>query len=333
MGRGSTESGGAQDGARLDGGLPAAFAARLRKIIPAVNLPSVLAALDAEDATLFRIRPPGAETEAVLAQLCAAGFEPEPLAWCSSVYRIPAGQRRAVTEHRLFRDGGIYIQNPSSLMAVLAISPQPGEEIMDMCAAPGGKTLAIVDAMESRGRVAAVEAVRGRFFKLKHLMQRYRAEIVQCYQTDARNLWRKVPERFDRILLDAPCSSESRIRANNPDSWKYWGLKKNREMSRKQQSLIRSAFDCLKPGGVLVYCTCTYAPEENELIVQSLLDRFDDAVQIEAVDLPCPNQMAGLTAWQGRALHPDLAKAVRILPDGVQDAFFLCRLRKSGSRP
>jgi len=308
--------------------LPETFLAQLQAIIPADRMSSLLAALATPQATTFRVHRPNADEAEALVQLAADGIEATPLAWYDHIWLVPEEQRRALTEHPLTRNGSLYIQNPSSVMPVIALDPQPGEEVMDMCAAPGGKTLCLVDAMQGLGRVAAVEAVRGRFFKLKHMMQAYKADIVQCYNSDARELWRKVPERFDRILLDAPCSSGSRIRSSDPESWKYWSPKKNREMARKQLGLIRSAFDCLKPGGVMVYCTCTYAPEENELVVQSLLDRFGDQVVIEPVALPCPNQMAGLIEWQGKQLNPQLAGAVRILPDSVQDAFFLCRIRK-----
>jgi len=300
----------------------------LEEIIPPDRLPQLLTALQGGQTTTFRVHRPNAEDGAVLAGLAACGITATKLSWCPRIYQVPESQRRALTDHPFSHDGSIYIQNPSSFMSVLALAPEAGEEVMDMCAAPGGKTLAIVDAMGNAGRVAAIEAVRGRFFKLKHLMQLYGATIVQCYNSDARYLWRKVPERFDRILLDAPCSSEARIRVGQPESWRFWSPKKNREMARKQQGLIRSAFDCLKPGGVMVYCTCTYAPEENELVVQSLIDRHGDCVEIEAVQLPAPQQMAGLAEWQGRSLHPDIGRAVRILPDGVQDAFFLCRIRK-----
>lgn len=308
--------------------LPEAFEQRLQQIIPADRLPALLAALASPQATTFRVHRPNAADAEVLKQLADDDITATPLSWCDRIYTVPEARRRALTGHPLTRSGCLYIQNPSSIMPVIALDPQPGEEVMDMCAAPGGKTLCLVDAMQGEGRVATVEAVRGRFFKLRHMVQLYGANIVQCYNTDARNLWRKVPERFDRILLDAPCSSESRIRIDDPDSWKFWSPKKNSEMARKQAGLIRSAFDCLKPGGVMVYCTCTYAPEENELIVQSLLERFGEQAVIEPVALPCPNRMRGLTGWQAKVLDPQLAHAVRILPDRVQDAFFLCRIRK-----
>lgn len=309
--------------------LPELFQEKLQQLIPASDLPAVYAALAAPQVTTFRIHRSDRTAETIVTELLRDGIHAEPLAWFDAMYQVPPEQRRALTGHPLVENGSLYIQNPSSLMPVLALNPQSGEEIMDMCAAPGGKTLALVAAMEQTGRIAAIEHVRGRFFKLKHMMQRYQADIVDCYNADARTLWRKVPERFDRILLDAPCSSESRIRIGDPDSWKFWSPKKNKEMSRKQKGLIRSAFDCLKPGGVMVYCTCTYAPEENELVVQSLLDRHGDQAVIEAVSLPCPNQMSGLTHWQGQELSDDVSRSVRILPDDIQDSFFLCRIRKT----
>lgn len=313
---------------------PEVFRRRLVGIVGEQAFDAILERLQVRAECCFRIQRSrlgeDEDADSVIRRLRQDGLEVVPLPWLDRMFTLPASQRRQLVDHPLTRDGRIYIQNPSSLMAVLALDPQPGEEVLDMCAAPGGKTLAIVDAMDGKGRVAAVEAVRGRFFKLRHMMQVHGADIVQCYQADSRQLWRKVPERFDRILLDAPCSSEARIRGDDPEAWRFWSDKKSREMSRKQAALIRSAFDCLKPGGVLLYCTCTYAPEENELIVQSLLDRHGERLSIEKLCLPCPETMPGLASWQGQELNADMNKSVRVLPSRYTDAFFLCRLRKLG---
>lgn len=90
-------------------------------------------------------------------------------------------------------------------------------------------------------------------------------------------LEKKTPERFDRVLLDAPCSGESRIHQDDPASWQHWKLRKIKEQARKQYGLIRSAFAALKPGGTLLYCTCSFAPEENEAVVSDFLTDTPEA--------------------------------------------------------
>lgn len=309
-------------------GLPTDFSERLYSMYPTSIVESIVAAMQYEDATLFRLHGLKHHPDNTLMQLHADGLHPHAIDWLDDLYLLPDDERSTLTEHPFTIGGGLYIQNPSSMMAPLALAPEAGEEIMEMCAAPGGKTLLLADAMDNQGRIAAIESVRGRFFKLKHLMQVYGAELVQCYNTDARNLWRKVAGRFDRILLDAPCSSEARIRPHQPGSWAYWSPKKIKEAARKQRGLIRAAFDCLKPGGTMVYCTCTFAPEENELVVNHLLKHHGEEVHIEPVSLPCPSQRPGITEWQGKSLHPDLRHAIRIIPNGLMHAFFLCKLKK-----
>ena len=171
--------------------------------------------------------------------------------------------------------GRVYIQNPSSLLAVRVLDPQPDEEVLDLAAAPGGKTVAMAVAMENTGRIAAVEPVKGRFHRLRANVARCGVTNVAFYQRDGRGVGRVVPERFDRVLLDAPCSSQARMRWDNPASYAHWTRRKVREATRKQKGLIMSGYAALKPGGHMVYCTCSFAPEENELIVDHLLRRTD----------------------------------------------------------
>ena len=108
------------------------------------------------------------------------------------------------------------------------------EEVLDLAAAPGGKTLAIAALMNNTGRIAAVEPIRGRFHRMQANLRRCGVSNVQFYQRDGRSVGRLVPERFDRVLLDAPCSSESRMRWLDQQSFEQWSLRKIRETQRKQ---------------------------------------------------------------------------------------------------
>jgi 16S rRNA (cytosine1407-C5)-methyltransferase len=214
------------------------------------------------------------------------------------------------------------------MLAAVVLDPQPGEEVLDLAAAPGGKTLHMAARMHNQGRIGAVEAIRERFFKLRKLLDVYGATMVQTYLADGRTIGRKTPERFDRVLLDAPCSCEARFDPREPDSWRYWSPRKIKESARKQKGLLRSAADCLKPGGSLLYCTCTFAPEENELIVASLLEEQGDALEVVPITCPLPNVQPGLVEWEGRSLRADLARSLRILPNAWMDAAYLCKLVK-----
>jgi 16S rRNA C967 or C1407 C5-methylase (RsmB/RsmF family) len=174
-----------------------------------------------------------------------------------------------------------------------------------------------------------VEKIKARFFKMKANLKTLQHHSIHTYMTDAVGLWRKTPERFDRVLLDAPCSSESRFQSNNPDSYSHWSLRKIKETARKQKKLIYSAVNCLKPGGTLVYCTCSFAPEENEAIVDHILATFPQQLTIEPLDLPISNTQPGLTQWQGKHFHTTLQSSVRVLPNEIMDGFYICKLVKT----
>lgn len=311
--------------------LPDAFLERLSQIVPAEQLPQTLASFSADKPTCCRINTLKCSPAQARDTLSQAGFSLDPVPWLDEAFFIPTDQRRPLTEHPLYRDGALYIQSLSSMTAVMALDPQPGEENLDLCAAPGGKTLFMAARMHNQGRLAAVEAVKPRFFRLKANLQQQGASVVHTYLADGRSIGRKVPARFDRIMLDAPCSSEARMREDDPESYQYWSPKKVLEMARKQKGLIESAWQALKPGGVMLYCTCSFAPEENEAIVQHLLKQHPDAAIIEPIQLPIGNQMTGLDQWAGKPFDASLHQAVRILPSATMDGFFMCRIRKAAT--
>ena len=175
----------------------------------------------------------------------------------------------------------------------------------------------------------AVESVKARFFRMRANLAQHGAPQVETYLMDGRAAGRRWPQRFDRVLLDAPCSSEARFTRHDPKSWAHWSPRKIKEAARKQKPLLGAAIKALRPGGVLLYCTCSFAPEENEVVVNSQLRYFADEVEIAPLTLPVTNTVPGLTEWRGKALNPQLARSVRLLPTEEMDGFFMCKLVKT----
>ena len=314
-------------------GLPAAFVERLRLILEPEQVDQALSAFAGDRATAFRANTLKVAGPGLVEELERDGLSPTPLQWKADAFTIPPAQRRALTAAAACRDGRLYIQNPSSMLIPLILDPQPGEEVLDLCAAPGGKTSQMAAMMANRGRIAAVESVRSRFFRLRANLERAGVEIADTYLRDGSSVWRQCRERFDAVLLDAPCTSEGRFRLDEPDSYALWRPGKVRELQRKQRRLLFSAVQSLRPGGRLVYSTCTFAPEENELVVDGILRRFGAALEIEAIAAPVAGVSSGLTGWRRKLLDPSLERALRILPDELMEGFFVCRLFKRASTP
>ena len=311
--------------------LPAQFLQRLVQILPPDRYAACLETFSSAPPTAFRLNPLKGGPEQTVAQLQSQGFALTPLPWPDQAFVVPPDQRRALTASPACREGRLYIQTPSSMVPPLLLAPRPDEWILDLAAAPGGKTIHLAGLMGNQGRISAVEAVRKRFFRLRANLAAYGVANTSTYLKDGTQVWRSCPEQFDRILVDAPCTGEGRFHTDDPSTFAYWSRHKIRQMQRKQQRLLFSAVHSLRPGGVLVYATCTFAPEENEGVLDRLLRRLDGALSIEEIALPLDNAQAGLGQWADRALHPDLKKARRILPDGLWEGFFVCRLKKTSS--
>jgi NOL1/NOP2/sun family putative RNA methylase len=308
--------------------LPQQFEQRLQRLLPAPQVELWWAAFRAPPAAAFRVNTLLAEEPTVLQELDTQGLQPRRLDWPAEAWMLDPTERRQLIDSPAAREGRVYVQSPSSMVPVDVLDPQPGEEVLDLAAAPGGKTVHLAARMRNQGRIGAVESVKGRFHRLRRNLERCGVTLADTYLADGAGVGRKVPERFDRVLLDAPCSSEGRFTANDPESVAFWSLKKIREMSRKQKKLSISAVQALKPGGVLVYCTCTLAPEENESVIDDLLSRFGDALVMEDAGLPQDQTQPGLGSWDKRQYDESIQQCRRILPDGTREGFFIARMRK-----
>ena len=288
--------------------LPAAFVERLHAELGA-DAERILASMAAPKRTAYWINPlrdGDTPTDGV------------PLAGVADVFA--STEREALTRHPAAQSGRIYLLNPSSTLAVRALAPQPGEAVLDLAAAPGGKTLLTAARMGNTGSILAVEPVRGRFHRMMANLERCGVAIARFQRGDGRRLDRRLHASFDRVLLDAPCSSEARFRTDAPQTTRYWSPRKVGETTYKQRGLIRAAFAYLKPGGTLVYCTCAFSRRENEGVVGYLLRR-EPTARLEALDTE---------HWPAAATPGSLPGTLRILPDADFDGFFIARLTRIG---
>lgn len=313
--------------------LPPTFLERLSKVIPPDRLDAVIASFALDKPAALWLNPLRAPPEATLAELVRAfppesGARFEPLFADAVIARdVPAG---ALAKTPAVTEGRAYLINPSSLIPPHVLAPNPDDAVLDLCAAPGGKTLQLAARIATRpgaGHLAAVEAVRPRFFKLQGILDRYGALArpgVRLFMKDGRHVGGAVPERFDKILVDAPCSSEARFDSDDAGTFSHWSPRKVAECAFKQRGLLDSALAALKVGGTVVYCTCSFSPEENEETVLAALAAHEGRVVAIPSELPRP-ATGEIPATPGLL---GLTQAWRILPDALWDGFFLVRLHK-----
>jgi len=227
-------------------------------------------------------------------------------------------------EHLL---GYYYVQEISSMMSVLALRPEPGEFVLDLCASPGSKTTQMAAMMKNTGTIIANDIKLDRVKILAANLERCGVSNVIATRSDGVGLcerMRKARYRFDKILLDAPCSGEGTLRSS-PKTFKMWNVKVVEKMGREQKKLFANAIKCLKVGGEIVYSTCTHSPEEDEAIVDFALKNFP--VEIEKINLPLKCR-PGVTSWRNKEFDKNVEKSCRIYPqDNDSEGFFVTKFR------
>ena len=269
--------------------------------------------------------------------LRGAGFAVEaeyscsPIAWCQYGYRLDDSPARISKSERA-QNGEVFIQNAASWLPVLALDPQPGDTILDVCAAPGGKASHIQAITQNQSTLVCNDNSKPRLLKLQANMERLGAHATYSLH-DATKLGRYIePGTFDKILLDAPCSGEGLMTLLPEDAKLFdsWSVAHIRRLSDMQKKILGESWKLLKPGGVLVYSTCTMAPEENETVVDYFLRKHSDA-HLQSLPYSCINRIPALTSWNDREYEADLSACLRLVPGDLTEAFFVAKLVKSRS--
>lgn len=220
-------------------------------------------------------------------------------------WRVPDRPASSCLLHWL---GGFYIQDPVSLVPVEVLAPRPGELVLDLCAAPGGKTFYLAERVGPEGAVVANEPVGSRRRGLSSNLQRLGGTSVRVTAYDGEN----VPESrsFSAILVDAPCTGEGTVTGSQSGMARR-SARERRSLIDTQWRLLRKAYRLLTPGGRLVYATCSYAPEENEAHLARLLDETE--ARLEAPDLDLPHD-PGTVVWRDDHYGEALRRVWRCYP-------------------
>ncbi|MCA9917886.1 MAG: class I SAM-dependent methyltransferase [Anaerolineales bacterium] len=261
--------------------------------------------------------------------MAEGGVNLTPVPWYPGAFRLPDGVMPGLRWEYL---AGLYqVQEEAALLPALLLNPQPGERVLDMCAAPGNKTAQMGAMMHNRGTLIANDRSNGRMRAARHALSRIGLVNVTTMVSDGANLPAEMG-LFDKIMVDVPCSCEGTCR-KDPAVLGRSSVGTSKKIARIQTALLRKAVQLCRPGGRMVYATCTFAPEENELVLDAILREFGDALRLCPAAVPGLTASPGLTEWQGQALHPDLHRASRIWPQqNDTGGFFVAVLEKAGNQ-
>lgn len=239
--------------------------------------------------------------------------------WNPQVYRLNSSS--SAGKSMLHWRGDYYVQEESASLPVEVLNPQPGEKVLDMCAAPGGKTTQIAAKMNNTGLLISNDDNAQRLKSLHANIYRTGSFSARVINYDGRRIPKE--QKYDRILVDAPCSGEGN---NARRTFEAAEEHEYENLSEIQQKLMENAEKLLKDDGVIVYSTCTFAPEENEAVVKKVLEETD--LVLENIETEAPH-VRGVEKFENQNFGSEMSKTVRIYPHHLKSGgIFVARFRK-----
>lgn len=231
-------------------------------------------------------------------------------------------------KHPFHAAGLYYIQEPSAMFVAEQLAPEPGEKVLDLCAAPGGKTTQLAGMMKQDGLLLANEIHPKRAKALSENIERMGIANALVTNETPERLARRFPAYFDKILVDAPCSGEGMFR-KDPEAVLYWSENHVSSCSLQQKNILDSAYQMLREGGILVYSTCTFSPEENEQTVSAFLQKYPD---LELLEIPKnAGIQSGKPEWTDKE-NKQLVKTARLWPHYLNgEGHFVAKFQKNAS--
>lgn len=254
-----------------------------------------------------------------------APFQLTPIPWVSNGFFY--GKEDRPSRHPFYPAGLYYLQEPSAMTPASRLDITPGEYVLDLCAAPGGKATELAARLQGKGLLVANEISASRAKALLRNLELSGVTNALVTNETPKRLAGYFREFFHKILVDAPCSGEGMFR-KDPDVAKTWDEERPPYFGKLQQEIIQQAISMLKPGGLLMYSTCTFSPDENEGLISYVLEQFPEMELLDMEDYP------GFTPGNPRWGNGDtrLLKTRRIFPHHMDgEGHFLALLKKKGT--
>ena len=307
--------------------LPDAFVMRMRQLLGS-ECDAFFASYEKERALGLRVNTMKVPAE-VFARENQETFSLRPVSWCREGFYYEQESRPG--RHPYHEAGVYYIQEPSAMAVVSLLDPKPGERVLDLCAAPGGKTTHIASRLNGKGLLVSNEIHPARAKILSQNVERMGIGNAIVTNEDSGSLAEFFPEFFDCMVVDAPCSGEGMFRKDE-QARNEWSEANVRLCAERQQEILDNAAKMLKPGGIMLYSTCTFAPEEDEDGIAAFLERHPEfsVVCLEKDEVP-EGLSSGHPEWS-RGHNPELQNTFRIWPHKSEgEGHYLALLRKNGT--
>ncbi|WP_458205340.1 RsmB/NOP family class I SAM-dependent RNA methyltransferase [Haladaptatus sp. NG-SE-30] len=284
-----------------------------------------LAACERQLPSVVRVNTIKSDRERITRALDAANVEWTPREWNENVLEIDGSPGNTWPSFHGWTHG----QEEVSSIPAFVLDPEPGDRVLDSCAAPGSKTTQLAALMDDEGLVVANDSNLGRLSALRFNTERLGVTCAAVTNQDARNFSLKPFDfpTFDAALVDVPCSCEGTIR-KNPTALDDWSLDHIEGVAGVQKGILRRAVQATRDGGTVVYSTCTFAPEENEAVLDHALAREDCRLVPYDIDLEYD---PGLTEWQGEEYDESIRQAKRFYPHHNDTGGFFCAKLEVGT--
>lgn len=307
--------------------LPKQFIKNLQQIFSDDQITQILTGFNSQRPTTFRTNTLKTSNTDLIKKMTEEQIDFQQFGSYPDWFILKSDKKKFI-QSDIYQNGLIYTQSLASLLPVTVLNPKPDEIVLDLTAAPGSKTTQMAALMNNKGKIIANDRHLIRLEKLKYNLKKQGVENTQVTNFLGQEIGQKHPNFFDKTLLDAPCSLEGTFNTHFPKSFENWSPTLVEALSKRQCDLIYSAYLATKPGGIILYSTCTLEITENEAVVDWLIKKTNQKVSIEKIVLLDIPSIPGFTSSQEKSFDQNLENTIRILPSALFEGFYLAKLKK-----